>query len=149
MKTDRVPQRIWDKIFPEPNSGCWLWTGSIAGSSHLGGYGQTYWDGANAYVHRVLYSLLKAAIPDGHDLDHKCRVRSCCNPEHLEPVTRSENNKRGTVGNNRKIEATLITNCVNGHEFTEENTLINKRTGARRCRTCKNEGSRKYRAERC
>ncbi|KKL25993.1 hypothetical protein LCGC14_2399770, partial [marine sediment metagenome] len=22
-----LPQRIADKIVPEPNSGCWLWTG--------------------------------------------------------------------------------------------------------------------------
>ena len=149
MNEDRIPQRIWDKIFPEPNSGCWLWSGSLGGSSHLGGYAQAYWHGANAFVHRIIYTQLVGKIPAGYDLDHKCRVRCCCNPDHLEPVTRSENNKRGNVGNNRKAEAVLITHCVNGHKFTPENTIIDKRTGWRRCRICKNEGLRRYRAERC
>lgn len=29
------------------------------------------------------------------DLDHLCRVRSCVNPDHLEPVSRAENCQRG------------------------------------------------------
>jgi DNA-binding NarL/FixJ family response regulator len=34
------------------------------------------------------------------DLDHLCRVRRCVNPDHLEQVSRSENNRRGLLGNN-------------------------------------------------
>lgn len=31
------------------------------------------------------------------DIDHLCRNRSCVNPEHLEPVTRGENIRRGLL----------------------------------------------------
>lgn len=34
-------------------------------------------------------------MPEGLELDHLCRVRCCCNPSHLEPVTRAENIRRG------------------------------------------------------
>jgi hypothetical protein len=45
--------------------------------------------------HRVVYVLLVGEIPEGLILDHKCRVRWCCNPEHLEPVTVQVNTIRG------------------------------------------------------
>lgn len=85
---------------PEPNCGCWLWSGEINSS----GYGRISQGnnhcGARVryLAHRVSYELHKGAIPKGMDLDHLCRVRLCVNPAHLEPVTRSENNRRGTLG---------------------------------------------------
>lgn len=48
------------------------------------------------YAHRVIYFLEFGPIPDGLTLDHLCRVRMCCEPTHLEPVTRGENVRRGT-----------------------------------------------------
>jgi len=32
-------------------------------------------------------------------VDHLCRVRTCVNPEHLEPVTQQENLRRERVAN--------------------------------------------------
>ena len=37
------------------------------------------------------------SIPDGLHLDHLCRVPACVNPEHLEPVTLAENNRRAAA----------------------------------------------------
>lgn len=82
---------------PEPNSGCWLWTASLTGA----GYGQISDPDRRSHpllAHRVSYALHVGPVPDGMDLDHLCRVPSCINPRHLEPVTRSENLRRG---NNR------------------------------------------------
>lgn len=25
----RLPERFWNFVYPEPNSGCWLWAGSL------------------------------------------------------------------------------------------------------------------------
>lgn len=51
------------------------------------------WIGA----HRHSYQSLVGSIPDGLHLDHLCRVPACVNPEHLEPVTLAENNRRAAA----------------------------------------------------
>jgi hypothetical protein len=49
-------------------------------------------------AHRVSYEALIGPIPVGLQLDHLCRIRSCVNPDHLEPVSASVNAKRGLTG---------------------------------------------------
>jgi hypothetical protein len=133
---NRIERRLWKFIFTEPNSGCWLWGGTL--SSY--GYGifliksSTSKSGFMARAaHRICYEFYKGKVPEGLDLDHKCRVRCCVNPEHLEPVTRQVNLLRG-VG----IPAVFAkrTHCNNGHPFGGQNLIIDG--GFRRCRTCKN-----------
>lgn len=34
--------------------------------------------------HRLVWLLAGREIPEGHEIDHKCRNRSCCNVEHLQ-----------------------------------------------------------------
>jgi Zn finger protein HypA/HybF involved in hydrogenase expression len=77
-----LPERILDKIEPEPNSGCWLWSGRL---NHDG-----YPLLSGRRVHRVIYELLVGPIIKPH-LDHKCRTRSCVNPAHLRQATSKEN----------------------------------------------------------
>lgn len=48
-------------------------------------------------MHRVVWTLLGYQLLDTQVLDHLCRVRSCCNPAHLEPVSHAENTKRGAA----------------------------------------------------
>lgn len=45
--------------------------------------------------HRYFYETFVGPVPDGLELDHVCRNRSCCNPDHLEPVTSGRNHRRG------------------------------------------------------
>ena len=81
-----LPERLLDKIQPEPNSGCWLWTGATRGS----GYGAT-WDGKRVVgAHRLVYQLLIGDIQKPM-LDHLCRVHCCVNPSHLRQATPREN----------------------------------------------------------
>jgi hypothetical protein len=81
-------------------SPCWLW--QLCKTP--GGYGQHY-DGTRLVVaHRWYYEQHVGPIPYGLDLDHLCRVRECVNPEHLEPVTRGENLRRGYAAR-REMEA--------------------------------------------
>jgi hypothetical protein len=69
---------------------------------HLGkwedgkGFHKIKFKGHSLYVHRAMWVLEKGQdVPERHVLDHKCRVRRCCNPQHLEPVTTRENTARG------------------------------------------------------
>ena len=88
-------ERIYSKIQPEPNSGCWLWLGA----ADRKGYGFTRYpiDGTNRVknVHRVVYEMERGPIPEGLSIDHICRNPSCVNPDHLEAVPQSENVRRG------------------------------------------------------
>lgn len=60
-----------------------------------GGYGVIRILGVAHYVHRVAYEMVKGPIPNGMTIDHLCRNRACFNPDHMEPVTRGENCRRG------------------------------------------------------
>ncbi len=69
-----------EKIVPEPNSGCWLWTGRTA---HFG-YGQVRWDGRNMAASRAMYIAIHGPLGSRDFVLHKCDNPPCCNPEHLE-----------------------------------------------------------------
>ena len=72
------------KISPEPNSGCWLWTGYCDPD---GGYAKVGPSWPDTYVHRLMFTIFFGPIPPDLEIDHKCRVRCCVNPKHLEAVT--------------------------------------------------------------
>lgn len=90
----RLPDRILDKIAPCPMSGCWHWAAAWDSGN---GYGKVSMDGKAMMAHRVVYEILVGPIPWGCVLDHKCRVRPCCNPAHLEPVSVGVNTYRGAA----------------------------------------------------
>lgn len=138
----RIPERIWDKIIPEPNSGCWIWLGSLSGSGE--GYPETWFDNYRKRTHILMYEQFIGPIPKFKELDHLCRVRCCCNPFHVEPVSRMVNAMRGTAGMNRVIECREALTCDKGHPWTLENTL--KNSGWRACKTCRRARQRWYRA---
>ena len=125
-----LPKRFWEKIEPEPNSGCWIWIGA----SKQYGYGCFGWLGKIELAHRLIYRHMVGSIPDDLELDHKCRFPACVNPRHLEPVTHRENMLRGenpTALNSRRMI------CSNGHPFNPENTYIPpSEPRRRRCRIC-------------
>lgn len=132
-----LEERLFAKV--DATGPCWLWTGA----KNIGGYGaisKGRRQGAGI-VHRIVWELLVGPIPEGLELDHLCRVRACCNPDHLEPVTRAENVARGArrAGLHRK------THCKYGHPFTPENSMPNGAHG-RSCRTCQNARNRAARA---
>lgn len=95
MKTvDDLPDQIRSKIAVQPD-GCWLWTAST-----WKGYGRIRINYVEHKAHRVTYHLLRdPSVPmragRGEHMDHLCRVPSCVNPEHLEPVTSRTNASRG------------------------------------------------------
>lgn len=86
-------------------------------------------------AHREAYKAFKGEIPDGLELDHLCRVRNCVNPDHLEPVTRLENARRGIGGLMAGLRQRAKTHCPAGHPYAPENTYF-RANGNRMCVTC-------------
>ena len=129
-------ERFWAKVLITDS--CWIWLGP----KDRQGYGRfRVSPTSNGPAHRYAYELLVGPIPDGLTLDHvypRCQNKACVRPTHLEPVT-------GAV-NYQRFKATR-THCKRGHEFTPENTYIDK-IGARQCRKCSAEKQARYRAAR-
>jgi hypothetical protein len=123
-----LPQKYIDRIEMEPNSGCWLWAGYVntEGYAKFGIRGRP-----TISVHRFIYELF---FQPAKELHHICKTRCCVNPNHLQPVTRSEH---------RMLSPSRMRNvshCINGHPFSEENTMFivdaHHPHGMRQCRTC-------------
>lgn len=141
-----IEDRFWERVDRRGDDECWPWRGA---TPH--GYG-TIWVDTKVGIpaHRFAYELLVGPIPGGMTVDHLCHGaddscaggdscphRRCCNPAHLEPVTRAENVLRG-----RSPVALLAraTHCVHGHPFDAANTYYRRdRNGRRECITCRRE----------
>lgn len=129
-----VVERFHEKYSPEPMSGCWLWLGNPS----TGGYGrfrigsQTNNTRRQVYAHIFSFELHKGPVPKGLQIDHRCRVRCCVNPRHLEAVTQKINLLRGdTIAARNKAK----THCPQGHAYEGKNLWTSKE-GCRRCRAC-------------
>lgn len=74
---------------------CWIWQLFTDAKGYgFDGHGHRTRDGGR-YAHRIMWERVNGPIPEGLQLDHLCRVPSCVNPDHLEPVTPGENTRRG------------------------------------------------------
>lgn len=103
--TYSIPSTAVEKI--QFSDSCWLWTGC---TNSNGGYGRVYLSNPkrSQVAHRYIWEQVVGPIPAGMELDHLCRVRNCVNPDHLEPVTRGENMRRGSQKlSEEKIRAIL------------------------------------------
>lgn len=87
MRTAEDPAKWIARLTLPLDNGCHQWLGYV---NPITGYGECTRLGQRQ-AHRAVYVALVGPIPAGLDLDHLCRNRSCVNPEHLQPVTRSTN----------------------------------------------------------
>lgn len=140
----RSTRNVMDWVVPEPNSGCLLWLGKV----NPCGYGQVWVRdggprGRYRSAHRVAWELSNGPIPEGLQVDHLCRVRSCVNVAHMELVTPAVNTWRGAsfAAVNR-----LKTHCPRGHEYAGDNLYMdNGKKLNRRCRVCERARDVAYR----
>ena len=136
-------ERFLEKVKIAP-TGCWEWQAYLKPNNGYGEFRVGGRRGRTVLAHVFSYESLVGPIPDGLELDHKCRNRACVHPDHLEPVTRSENLLRGDTGlkggaiHAQRMKA--ITHCPKGHPYNEENTYLSR--GWRQCRECRRERNR-------
>jgi hypothetical protein len=140
--------RFWSKVVDAPN-GCKLWTAALNDA----GYGvfQMGRGVGTVLAHRYAWHERYGVWPV--ELDHTCHSedetcpggvscphRACVFVEHLEDVSRQENQLRGLgpPGRNRRKER-----CSKGHSFAEDG-YVNVH-GHRVCRICKAEKRREWR----
>ena len=130
--------RFFARATVDEQTGCWVWP-----TLDRDGYGR----------HRRAWELARGErLPWPMTIDHLCRNRACVNPEHLEIVLITENIERGMDATpewrdrlgkaNRAKRA-----CPHGHPYDEQNTVLDRTSGARRCRICERAKVARYRAK--
>jgi hypothetical protein len=82
-------ERFESFYIPEPNSGCWIWTGVISRAEN--GYGLISVNGSKRGAHRVSYELHHGPIVNGQFVLHRCDTPCCVNPDHLFSGTQAVN----------------------------------------------------------
>lgn len=91
-------QGKWNKISKrliENDTGCWIWPGHV----NSAGYGMVTCDQITELpnnkglvsTHKLSYLYHYGRLRKDHIIMHKCDVRRCCNPEHLQSGTRHDN----------------------------------------------------------
>lgn len=133
--------RFWSKV--KKTDACWEWTAH----TNKSGYCYFKWNGSKYLVHRIsmwLSGKIKLTFEDHSSVvDHICKNKVCVNPLHLRVVSQRVNSLENSNGigaiNSKK------THCLNGHQFSKENTRIAKSKNERICRTCRKERAQKYR----
>jgi len=105
-KYESLFQRIMSKVVTldwQNENGCWIFTGKL----DKDGYGRVNVRIAGRHltirVHKIIWESFNGPMPSGMTLDHMehCIGKACCNPDHLEAVTRSVNTSRSQKRNPR------------------------------------------------
>lgn len=68
-------------------NGCFICTSHARNK----GYPLSWFNGKKVRLNRFIYEQMFGEIPEGHVIRHKCDVRECINPEHLETGTHKDN----------------------------------------------------------
>ena len=111
----------------DPVFGCELWTGKLGNNGR-----PIVWRGRtpmNAYT--IAYDRAHGDVPADLVVDHLCRRILCVQLEHLEAVTKQENERRKSMRYRLQRKR-----CRRGHLLNEATRLVTPEMGVL-CRICK------------
>lgn len=120
-----------------------------AGSFDRGGYGKRYDPAVRRMrlAHRMAWIEAYGPIPpETPCVLHRCDNPACYEVAHLFLGTIMDNVQDMISKGRGRWQK--ITHCVNGHEFTPENTSIKPCNGQRCCKACNRENQRRVREKR-
>lgn len=134
--------RLLNNSVDDEETGCRVWQGRL---NKPGGYGRIGYRHKQWRAHRLFYTLMIGAIPDGLELMHSCDNPRCINPNHLNPATHSENiadayaKGRKTVGQGTAHPRFKFTEAqaLEIRDSTESATSIAKRLGVSKSAVCR------------
>lgn len=129
---------FWTRV--EKTGNCWIWTGRTLPT----GYGRFWLTGREVYSHRFAWEMAHGAIPVGMSVCHTCDNPSCVRSDHLFLGTQKDNMADAKAKGRIRNQNSDKEQCRYGHQFTAENTFVDKR-GSRRCRTCMRRQVREWR----
>jgi len=135
-----MPKHGLDKFLEhvgDMGEGCWEWQGYFGGGKS-GLYGRFIYESVGTHnkrqaAHRWIYRQVVEEVPEEMVLDHLCHNHRCVNPDHLEIVTQTENNRRAKGSS-----------CCRGHPLSGDNLYLTP-NGRRQCRECRRESVKRYR----
>lgn len=122
-------QQMFAQLLETAGDDCLLWPGEQYPKT---GYGRVKLNGVAMGVHRAAYILKRGVLSPQLAIHHLCGVRLCFNPQHLEPMSKSDHSK---LHKPRQIV------CKRGHALTVENIMLHRSSRnalriERRCLTC-------------
>lgn len=131
-------ERAMSRIAVDPETGCWVWLGHVTNW----GYARLRDQDVYVFLHRYFYELVHnngQRLPPSIHVHHECGEKRCCNPQHLRALSMREHSLHHQ-SIDKAIAASAVlhraqTHCKRGHEFTPENTWVDRR-GSRCCRHC-------------
>lgn len=138
-RKERAKNRLLKDTFVT-ETGCWEWTKC----KHHHGYADMSLLRRGKRIrlgHVIAYIVFIGEIPDGMELDHTCKNKTCVNPWHVEPVPHVLNVQRGR--SMITLLDTLI--CKRGHQLTLNE--IGESKSQYYCRICQRLRDRKRRAK--
>ena len=100
--------QFWDRV--DKSGECWMWKLRL----NKDGYAQVRFKAYRGKMaHVVAYILTYGEnIPEGFEIDHKCGVKKCVNPDHLQVLSRKDHLKleweRGVYEAKRKLSESQV-----------------------------------------